>query len=152
MSNNVINFSEKKKEKIERKKRSFERLVFQNFLGAYAVIEQNGEILPVTLVDMSHTGCLFQVPWNPKGDIKFSDGEEISFRMYFTKYSFSVVTVTIRYANELEGHDGRRYMNYGCEFDTSLPSFQPMKYFIEFLYSFSEHSQLDKSKERSYFY
>jgi len=85
MTDKVLNFVEKRKETIEKKRRSFERLMFQNVLGCYSVMDSNGLIQPVTLVDISHTGCLFQVPWNVKNDAKLTAGTELTLRMYFTK-------------------------------------------------------------------
>ena len=49
---NVVDFNQKRKETIEQKRRSFERVVFQEFLGVYAVIDDQGTGLPIKLLDI----------------------------------------------------------------------------------------------------
>lgn len=147
----VISFQDKRSENIEKKRRSFERVLFQNFLGAYTVIDDDGTVYPVTLVDISHDGCLFQIPWNAKTDKPLSEGTEIKMRMYFTKHSYIPVIVNVKRGSEYRADDGQTYMNYGCEFDQSMPTFNAMKEFINFMYSFAEHSVVDRGDARSYF-
>ena len=63
MSGKVLDFAQKREQNIENKRRQFERVLFQNFLGAYTVIDQGGAIYPVSLVDISHDGlstCAFK--------------------------------------------------------------------------------------------
>lgn len=147
----VLDFQTKRLENIEKKRRTFERMLFQNFLGAYTVIDQEHTVFPVELVDVSHEGCLFQVPWNVKRDKKFVEGSEIKMRMYFTKNSYIPVIVNIRYGKEYVDQNGDTFMHYGCEFDQTMPSFQAMHNFIDFMYSFAEHSALDKGDARAFF-
>jgi len=151
MTDKLLDFVEKRKQNIEQKRRSFERLLFQNFLGAYTVLDTQGSVHPVSLVDISHDGCLFQIPWNPTSDQKFEDKTEFTMRMYFTKKSFIPVVVTIKYGKEFIDKDGSTYMQYGCEFDQSLPSFDAMRSFIDFMYSFAEHSAIDKNEKKVFF-
>jgi len=143
---------EKRKESIEKKRRNFERLMFQNVLGCYSMIDNKGAAYPVTLVDISHTGCLFQVPWNVKGDEKMAAGSELTLRMYFTKKSFIPVSVRIKYAKEFIDQNSQTAMQYGCEFDTSTSSFQALSSFIDFLYKFAEHSAVDHGDTKVFFY
>lgn len=150
--NKVLDFQSKRKENIEQKRRSFERIVFQNFLGAYTVIDQEGTLYSVNLVDISHDGCLFQVPWNPKKDKKMASEQEVSMRMYFTGQSYIPVLMNIKYAREVVDQHGDTYMQYGCEFDKSCSSFEALSHFIEFLYKFAEYSTIDKHQVKSYFY
>ena len=151
MSDKLLDFVGKRKENIEQKRRSFERILFQNFLGAYTVLDNQGTNYPVSLVDISQDGCLFQVPLPPKAANPFEKDTEVTLRMYFTKQTFIPVVVRIKYGNEVLGTDGNHYMAYGCEFDKSLPSFAALQSFIDFLYSYSEHSALDRGDSRSYF-
>ena len=51
MTDKVLDFNEKRMASIEQKRRSFERVLFQNFLGAYSTIDQNGVLYPVTLIE-----------------------------------------------------------------------------------------------------
>lgn len=151
MADKVLDFAEKRKENIEKKRRQFERLLFNNFLGAYTVVDQGGSIYPVSLVDISREGCLFQVPWNVEKDSKFENDHEITMRMYFTKNSFIPVVMNVKYSREFIDEDGQVYMQYGSEFDSSMPSFQAVESFIDFMYKFAEHSSLDKGSHKVYF-
>ncbi len=151
MTDKVLDFIEKREESIEAKRRNFERILFQNFLGAYAQIDQDGTIYPVTLMDISYDGCLFQTPWDRKRDRALEMDQEHTVRMYFTKSSFIPVIVKLKRANEAIGKDGQTYMQYGCEFDKSMPSFEALHSFIDFMYKFAEHSAFDKGDTRIFF-
>lgn len=146
----VLDFNKKKAETIEQKRRAFNRIVFQNFLGAYSVIDDNGSIYPVTMVDIAGDGCSFQVPWAPK-DKKLPQDFEVSMRMYFTDKSYIPVIMNVRHSKEVVGKDGNTYMQYGCEFDKSVPTFEAMQSFIDFIYKFAEHSAIDKGDTKVYF-
>ncbi len=151
MTDKLLDFVGKRKENIEQKRRSFERILFQNFLGAYTVLDNHGTVYPVTLIDISQEGCLFQIPVGPKGTSPYEKDTEHTLRMYFTKETFIPVVVRIKYGNEVLGTDGNHYFAYGCEFDTSLPSFAALQSFIDFLYSYSEHSAHDRGDTRAFF-
>jgi hypothetical protein len=151
MADKLLDFVGKRKETIEKKRRNFERVLFQNFLGAYSVIDDNGSVYPVSLVDLSHDGCLFQVPWDVRSDKKFAIGTELTLRMYFTKKSFIPVVVKLRHGAEHIDDQGNTYMHYGCEFDKTLPSFQAMEHFINFMYKFAEHSSVDHEEHKVFF-
>lgn len=151
MVDKPLDFMAKRKETIENKRRNFERLLFNNLLGAYSVVDQAGTIYPVSLVDISPDGCLFQVPWNRKTDKKIDKDHETTLRMYFTKKSFVPVVVNVKYGNEYIDDNGHVFMRYGCIFDKSLPSFDAMKSFIDFLYKFAEHSAIDRGDNKAFF-
>ena len=147
----VLDFNKKKADTIEQKRRAFNRIVFQNFLGAYSVIDDNGTIYPVTMVDIAGDGCSFQVPWNGAKDKKLPGGFEVSLRMYFTNQSYIPVLMQIRHGKEVLGKDGNTYMQYGCEFDKTVASFEAMQSFIDFIYRFAEHSVIDRGDTKVYF-
>ncbi len=146
----VLDFNKKKAETIEQKRRAFNRIVFQNFLGAYSVIDDNGSIYPVMMVDIAGDGCSFQVPWSPT-DKKLPQDFEVNMRMYFTDKSYIPVIMNVRHSKEVVGKDGNTYMQYGCEFDKSVPTFEAMQSFIDFIYKFAEHSAIDKGDTKVYF-
>lgn len=151
MTDKILDFNKKREENIEKKRRSFERVLFDNLLGAYSVINNGDAVYPVTLMDISHEGCLFQVPWDGKRDTAYLAGEEVDMRMYFTKGSYIPVTVKVRHNTEALGADGHVYMQYGSVFDKTAPSFEVLNNFINFLYSFAEHSSVDKGDQRAFF-
>lgn len=147
----VIDFVKKRSENVEQKRRQFERMVFQNFLGAYSVLDDKGSIFPITLVDISQDGCSFQVPWRPGKDSKIQRDTEFVMRMYFTKGSYIPVVVNVRHGKEVIMDDGMTYMQYGCEFDKSHSSFEAMQSFIDFMDKFAKHSAIDKGDTKVYF-
>mgnify|MGYP003608461181 FL=1 len=140
----ILDFTSKRKEVVEQKRRSFERVLFQNFLGVYSVIDVSGVIHPISLVDISQEGCLIQIPWNFKKDAKFPQDYEVTLRLYFTKQSYIPAVVKVKHGTEYVDENGHTYMRYGCEFDQSVGSFEALKSFIDFVYKFAEHSTIDK--------
>jgi hypothetical protein len=151
MSDKVLDFIGKRQQNIEDKRQTFERILFRDFLGAYTVIDQAGTHYPISLVDISHDGCLFQLPWNVKKDEKLEADTEVKMRIYFTKSSFIPVFMNVKYHKEFIDADGQTYLQYGCEFDKSMASFQALSSFIDFLYKFAEHSSVDRGDKRVYF-
>jgi hypothetical protein len=147
----VIDFQAKRQASIEKRKRSFERVLFSEFLGSYAEIDNQGTKYSVDLVDISRDGCLFQVPFTKNTKEQFPEGEETTIRVYFTKDDFLPLVVNIKHASEYINEQGNAYMRFGGEFDKSLPSFQAFKPFIEFIYKFAEFSCIDKGESKVYF-
>lgn len=147
----VIDFESKRKDSIEKRKRNFERVLFQEFLGSYAEIDENGTKFNVSLVDISRDGALFQIPFTEHARDYFTKGKETTVRVYFTKDDFLPVVINIRHATEYIDDKGNAFMRYGGEFDKSLPSFQAFEPFIEFIYKFAEFSCIDKGESKVYF-
>ncbi len=149
-NNNIVDFGSKRKQSIEQKKRQFERVVLNNFLGCYSVLDSNGTIYPVSLVDISEDGLMFQVPHTKNGDNAFKAETEITLRLYFTKDSYVPAVVKIKYGNE-HYEKGTEFMRYGCQFDKSVPTFQAVKSFVDFISKFAEFSCVDKGDAKVYF-
>lgn len=149
--NKLLDFVGKRKENIENKRREFERVLFNNVLGAYSVIDKNGAIYPVDLIDISHDGCMFQIFTKKGDDAHYADNSEVTIRLYFTKKSFIPVSVNVKHSSEYVDHNGSLFFRYGCEFDKSLPSFSALRSFIDFMYKFAEHSTIDKNDSKYYF-
>lgn len=147
----VIDFQSKRQDSIEKRKRTFERVLFQEFLGSYAEIDENGTKYDVSLVDISRTGCLFQIPFSQNLSKHFKPNQDVTIRIYFTKDDFLPVIVNLKHQNEYIDEKGDAYMRYGGEFDKSLPSFQAFEPFIEFIYKFAEYSCVDKGESKVYF-
>ncbi len=145
----VLNFNKKRQENIEQKRRNFERIFFQNFLGAYATIEQSGVIKPVDILDISKDGLLFQSPGSSRGP-SLAVHDELTIRLYFTKQSYIPVILKIVRSKNKSIH-GELYNEYGCTFDKTVPTFQAVSHFIDFVYSFAEHSSIDKGDSKVFF-
>lgn len=147
----VIDFVQKRKESIEKRRRSFERIMFQNFLGCYSVIDNNGSLYPIQIVDISRAGMLFQVPWNSRNDQKFAPDKDLAIRLYFTKSSYILAIVRVKYASDFVDKGGHSFIRYGCEFDRQNQTFQALKAFIDFIYQFAEHSSEDRGDHKVHF-
>jgi len=149
--NKVIDFVAKRDEAIEKKRRSFERVVFDNFLGMYSVIDDHESVYGVELLDISEEGCLFQVPASIKDKKKFKTNREVKLRLYFTEQNYIPALVKIKYGKKHKDHNGSEYMRYGCQFDKSVSSFEALQSFIKFIYKFAEHSCIDRGDQKVYF-
>lgn len=147
----VVDFSEKRKQSIEQKRRTFERVVFQEFLGVYSVVDDQGSGFPIKLVDISGDGCQFQLPFSLKAKNQFKAGTEVTLKLYFTKGSYLPAVVTVRHASEYIDKQGDAWLRLGGEFDTSLPSFTALSSFINFIYQYAEFSCLDKGESKVFF-
>ena len=151
MSDNVFDFAKKREASIEKRKQSFERVLFREFLGSYAEIDENGTKFSVQMVDISHDGCLFQIPYTLSVRDYFKSEMDITLRIYFTNDDFLPVSIHIKHINEYIDHRGDAFMRYGGTFDKSLPSFEAFKHFISFIYKFAEYSCIDKGESKVYF-
>ena len=153
MSDNkkVVDFGKKRAEAIEQKRRTFERVVFQEFLGVYTVVDDQGSGFPIKLIDVSADGCQLQLPFSLKAKNQFKAGTEVTLKLFFTKGSFLPAVVTVRHASEYVDQQGDAWLRLGGEFDTSLPSFQALSHFISFIYQYAEFSCLDKGESKVYF-
>jgi len=147
----VFDFNEKRKKSIEQKRRTFERVVFQEFLGVYSVIDDHGAGYPIKLLDISSEGCQFQVPFSLKAKNQFKAGSELTLKLYFTKGSYLPAVVTIRHATEYIDQQGDAWLRLGSEFDTSLPSYTALSSFINFIYQYAEFSCIDKGENKVFF-
>ncbi len=147
----VVDFAEKRKQSIEQKRRTFERVVFQEFLGVYTVIDDQGAGFPIKLLDISREGCQFQVPFSLKAKNQFKQDTELTLKLFFTKGSYLPAVVTVRRAQEYVDKNGDAWLRLGGSFDTSLPSFAALSSFINFIYQYAEFSCLDKGESKVFF-
>ena len=147
----VVDFNSRRKESIEQKRRTFERVVFQEFLGVDAVVDDQGTGFPIKLVDISKDGLQFQLPFTQKAKNQFKSGTETTLKLFFTKGSYLPAVVTVRHASEYIDKDGMAWLRLGGTFDTSLPSFKAISSFIDFIYQYAEFSCLDKGQSKVYF-
>lgn len=147
----VFDFMKKRQEIIEEKKRNIERVMFDDFLGSYSVLDHHGSHFPINMVNISKDGCMFQVPYSKNNGSQFEKGKEITLRIYFTQSSYIPLVVSVRHGHEFVDSRGDIYMRYGCEFNKEMPSYAAIESFVGFIYSFAEHSCLDKGDSKVYF-
>jgi|1048.fasta_scaffold94080_1 hypothetical protein len=149
--NKIIDFNEKRKKNIEQKRRTFERVVFQEFLGVYTVLDDQGGSFPIKLLDISTEGCQFQVPFTLKAKNQFKSEDEVTLKLFFTKGTYLPAVVTIRHAYEYIDEAGEAWLRLGGVFDTKLPSFKALSSFIDFMYQYAEFSCLDRGESKVFF-
>lgn len=147
----VVDFNAKRKESIEQKRRTFERVVFQEFLGVYTVVDDQGSNFPIKLIDISKVGCQFQLPFSLKAKNQFKQGTEVTLKLFFTKGTYIPAVVNVRHVSEYIDQNGDAWLRFGSEFDTSLPSFKALESFINFIYQYAEYSCLDRGESKVYF-
>lgn len=147
----VVDFGAKRRASIEQKRRTFERVVFQEFLGVETVVDDQGSGFPIKLIDISADGCQLQLPFSLKAKNQFKAGTELTLKVFFTKGSYLPAVVTVRHASEYIDRDGNAWLRLGSEFDTSLPSFKALASFIDFIYQYAEFSCVDKGESKVYF-
>ena len=128
--------------------------MFENFLGCYSVIDDNGTIFEISLVDISAEGIQFQVPWNGKNSEKekFTIGEELGIRIYFTQTSYIPAVIQVRHEGEWTDERGQKFLRYGAEFDQDTVSYEALLCFVNFITKFAEHSVEDKGDSKVYFF
>jgi hypothetical protein len=147
----VVDFSEKRKKSIEQKRRTFERVVFQEFLGVYTIIDDENSGFEIKLLDISKDGCQFQVPFTMKAKNQFKGGTELTLKLFFTKGTYLPAVVEVRHTSEYIDEKGNAWLRIGGAFDTSLPSFKALSSFINFIYQYAEFSCVDKGESKVFF-
>lgn len=135
----VINLSAVREEKIEERRREYERIVFRNTLGVYTVMEQKG-LHAIDLLDISEGGLSFQVAEN--GDLRFDEGETVTFRLYISTDTFILVSAkVVRSFTSIE--NGKAMHRYGCLIDKTMASYSAIYHFVQFITKCAEHGHKD---------
>lgn len=139
----IIDFSEKRAQRLDEKRRKTERIFFKQMLGIYCVTEGT-DLKAVELMDVSEEGCSFQVPFDSK-DPWPKDSNEVALRLYFSQDTYLPVTLKIQNSRPCI-EEGVRYVRYGCAIDKGISSYEAYLLFVKFLASYSEHARRDTGK------
>jgi len=143
----VISLQSVREEKIEEKRREYERVVFRSSFGVYTVMEQKG-LHAIEIIDISEGGVQFQVPEN--SDLKLDTGTNISLRFYFaTDHYIAIDVKVVRSFTAIEA--GRAVHRYGCLIDKSMASYAAIFHFVQFIAKCAEHGHKD-TKHLKVFY
>ena len=146
-TDNLLSFSSVRKEKIEEKRRNYERVMFRDILNVYTTVENSG-LQPIELIDISRGGLLFQIP--KSSDFECKEGDELSFRMYFASESFLPIRAkVVRVVDAIE--DGISFSRYGCRIDTGLSSYEALDHFVQFISKCAEHGHEDHESLKIYY-
>lgn len=150
MSDSVINFTKKREEAIEQKRREFERIMFKNFLGVYCVIDEGEELSPLELIDISDKGCLIQIPENGEYLSFYKKNKDIQIRIYFTNKDYLSLSLRIAYCNKFINEQNEEFERFGCEFNQNSVSYEALLYFVRFIQKFAEFSCSDRNESKNY--
>jgi hypothetical protein len=135
----VINLTTIRAEKIEERRREYERIVFKNTLGVYTVMEQKG-LHAIELLDISEGGLSFQVP--EKGDLQFNEGDMFPMRFYISTDTY--IAVGVKIVRSFTAIDqGKAVHRYGCLIDKEMASYSAIYHFVQFITKCAEHGHKD---------
>lgn len=142
----LVQISDARREKQERLKREYERVLFNKILGSYTYIEKLG-LKAVEMLDISKSGLSFRMP---RSDGAFSEGEEMDFRFYFSSSTYLPCRIQVKRATEVE-ENGMRYWQYGCTFDTSISTFVAVEKFVDFINVYAASAKEDKGDKQIWY-
>ena len=137
----VVQFNEVRKEKQETLKREYERVLFNRILGCYCVVEKVG-LKAAEMRDISKSGCSFRTPVDHGS---FNQGEEISFRFYFSNNTYLPMYLTVKRVVKVEDK-GEWFFDYGCVFDQSHSTFPALEKFVDFINAYAGSAKEDKGE------
>lgn len=146
----VINFNKIREEKIEEKRRKYERVIFKQILGLYCVAE-NKALRALELVDVSEDGLSFQLPIHSKNLDFIEEGKSVPFRFYFSQDSFLPIVVNIQNKRHCI-EEGQKYVRFGCSIDPTTQSYETYRLFVKFLSKYAETSHQDTGDLKFFFF
>lgn len=143
----VVDLSSVRQEKIEEKRREYERVVFRSSFGIYAHMERVG-LMAIEVIDISEGGIQFQVP--ESSTYKLDIGETFPIRIYFaTDHFISIDVKVMRSFSAIE--NGFAVHRYGCLMDKSMSSYSAIFHFVQFINKCAEHGHRDEKSRKVYF-
>ena len=132
-SEGVIDLIEYRKNKNDKRRREYERVLFNRILGVYSFAER-GSLHHVEIIDMSLSGVRFR---EEEPEKPFRVGDKLSLRFYFTPSSFLKIVLTVKRNAPFE-EDGRQGLEYGCSIDRDTKSYTVLAKLITFMEQYAE--------------
>jgi len=143
----VVNLNSVREEKIEEKRREFERVVFRSNFGVYATLKE-GELQAIEVVDISEGGMLFQVPENSSFSLKV--GKVVPVRFYISSDSYIPIDIkVVRSFTAIEG--GKAMHRYGCLIDKTMTSYGAIYHLVQFITKCAEHGHKDTGGNKIFY-
>lgn len=143
----VVNLSSVRQEKIEEKRREYERVVFKSNFGIYTVTPED-HLYAIEILDISEGGMQFQV--SEKSSLKLNQGDTIPVRFYFsTDHFISIDVKVVRSFTAIE--DGMAVHRYGALMDKSMASYSAIYHFVQFITKCAEHGHQDLGHLKVYY-
>ena len=142
-----MNLNSVRQEKIEERRRDYERVVFKSNFGVYSYgPETNLHALEV--IDISEGGMLFQV--SDRSAIRFDVGTVVPLRFYFSTDSYIGIDVkVVRAFTSIEG--GQPMQRYGCLIDKTMASYAALFHFVQFIAKCAEHGHKDEKHNKVFY-
>jgi hypothetical protein len=138
----VVDFTRVRAQKLEEKRRTTERIFFKQLLSVYSVIGHSS-MFPIELIDLSEDGCSFQIPYDPNNPWPKDATADLPLRIYFSQDTYLEVRARIQNSRP-SIENNRRYVRYGCSVDKSTQSYAAYQQFVRFLKTYSEHAHKDR--------
>jgi hypothetical protein len=142
----LVQLADARKDKEERLRREYERVLFNRILGSYTYIEKLG-LKGVEMVDISKSGCSFRMP---ASEGAFAVGEEMDFRFYFSQNTYLPCRIQVKRVTP-GVENGVRYNIFGCSFDSALSTFEALERFVDFVDAYAKSAREDKGDARVWF-
>ncbi|MCO5143826.1 MAG: PilZ domain-containing protein [Oligoflexia bacterium] len=143
----VISLSSVRKEKIEEKRRDYERVVFKSNFGVFTYHEESG-LNAIEVLDISEGGLQFQTP--ERSALKLDVGQIIPIRFYFaTDHYITIDVKVVRSFIALE--NGTAVHRYGCLLDKGMASYAAIFHFVQFITKCAEHGHKDEEHLKVYY-
>ncbi len=143
----IISLNSVREEKIEEKRREYERVVFRSNFGVYACLPENA-LQAIEVVDISEGGLLCQVP--ESSEFRLEVGQTSTVRFYFSPDSFIAIEVkVVRSFTALE--NGKAVHRYGCLMDKTMQSYSAIYHLVQFITKCAEHGHKDEGRHKIFY-
>lgn len=143
----IIDLSTVRQEKIEEKRREYERVVFKSSFGVYTYMEGTG-LNAIEIVDISEGGMQFQTA--ERSHLHLKVGDIVPVRLYFaTDHFISIDVKVVRSFTAVE--DGRAVHRYGCLMDKTMAAYGAIFHFVQFITKCAEHGHKDDQHLKVYY-
>ena len=145
----TINLEERRKQREEERRRSYERVLFNRILGVYSYTETVGKnhLNHVEVLDVSYSGLRFR---EDKPELPMRVGQKIALRFYFTPSSYLRVVVDVKRVTKFKDEERHGY-DYGCEIDPATKSSEVLKMFVGFMYKYAEIACNDETPPPNFY-
>ena len=137
----VVDFNEVRTQRMDEKRRKTERILFNNIMGVYSV-SAHDQMQPVEMVDVSETGCSFQIPFRTRAQWP-TDVQDLTLRLYFSQDTYLPIVVRVQNSRVAIDRGGERFQRFGCLVDNTLSSYGAYLQFVRFLKLYAEHAHKD---------
>ena len=133
----VFDMTERRQEVIKEERRLVKRTILQEFIGAYAVLPEQG-LAKVNIYDISEQGMGIDID-SSYGS--FSEGEEVALRIYLSNDTFMPFVARVYNVRQIPEEGVWRH---GVAFMKESTNNEALMHFVSFLESVSASLRTDK--------